>query len=81
MSIAAYETATEVTPISPVFPDTPCGRSDLVAYCRAHATVFGDQRGSNLQEWCDILFRDGTGIVHPERHIVKVAAPAAHVAS
>lgn len=32
MGIAVYETTTEGTPVSPVFPDTPQGRYALVEY-------------------------------------------------
>ncbi|MDP3767770.1 MAG: hypothetical protein Q8S13_07125, partial [Dehalococcoidia bacterium] len=39
--IAAYETTTEGTPISPPFANTPEGRLALVQHCAAHYTAFG----------------------------------------
>jgi hypothetical protein len=55
MGLQAYETTSEGTPISPVFPDTPEGRYQLVAYCARHATVFADIPAT-LQEWAKMLF-------------------------
>ena len=66
IDIAAYETTTEGTPISPAFPDTPQGRLALVAYCAEHGTTFGSHRADG-EAWAAILFgcatvvdRDGT---------------------
>jgi hypothetical protein len=52
--IQAYETTTEGTPISPVFPDTPDGRFALVRYCADHETVFGPHPAT-MEEWVRIL--------------------------
>jgi hypothetical protein len=58
LEIAAYETTTEGTPISPAFPDTPEGRLALVNYCAEHATTWGDHR-ADAETWAAILFGDG----------------------
>ena len=59
--IAAYETTTEGTPISPAFPDTPQGRLDLVNYCAEHCTTFGDHR-AGVEAWAALLFGDGATV-------------------
>ena len=53
--IAAYETVSEGTPISPVFPNTPEGRLALVNDCAEHATAFGDHR-ADPEAWAAVLF-------------------------
>ena len=55
IDIAAYETTTEGTPISPAFPDTPQGRLALVAYCAEHCPTFGAHRADG-EAWAAILF-------------------------
>jgi len=55
--IAAYETTTEGTPISPAFPNTPEGRLALVNWCVEHATTFG-HRTTGAEGWAAILFGD-----------------------
>jgi hypothetical protein len=55
MGIQAYETTSEGTPISPVFPDSPEGRYQLVAYCADHETVFAGATASE-REWAHVLF-------------------------
>lgn len=57
--IAAYETTTEGTPISPPFPNTPGGRLALVQHCAAHATTFADSR-ADAQAWAAVLFGSAT---------------------
>jgi hypothetical protein len=57
--IAAYETVSEGTPISPAFPDTTEGRLALVNYCAEHATTFGDHR-AGAEAWAAILFGDAS---------------------
>jgi hypothetical protein len=58
LEIAAYETTTEGTPISPAFPDTPEGRLALVNYCAVHATTWGEHQ-ADAETWAAILFGDG----------------------
>ena len=53
--IVAYETVSEGTPISPVFPNTSEGRLALVNYCAEHATTFGEHR-ADAEAWAAILF-------------------------
>ena len=55
--IAAYETVSEGTPISPAFPNTPQGRLDLLRYCAEHLTTFGDHK-ADAEAWAAILFGD-----------------------
>jgi hypothetical protein len=57
IEIAAYETVTEGTPISPAFPDTPQGRLNLLAYCAEHCTTIGEHRGG-VEAWAAFLFGD-----------------------
>lgn len=75
MGIAVYETTTEGTPMSPVFPDTPRGRFALLEYCRKHVSTFGDHRCDRLEGWRELLFRD-RAVVDPKRKIVSyVSSP------
>ncbi len=53
--IAAYETTTEGTPISPEFPNTPEGRLALVRHCAEHERTFGNHR-ADAEAWAAILF-------------------------
>lgn len=62
MGLCAYETTTEGTPISPVFPDTLKGRFALAAHCGEHATVFADQR-ADVHTWSAILFGEAAAVV------------------
>lgn len=57
--IAAYETTTEGTPISPPFPNTSAGRLALVNHCAEHATTFGDSR-ADAEAWAAVLFGSAT---------------------
>jgi len=59
--IAAYETTTEGTPISPTFPNTAQGRLELVRYCAEHATTFGRNR-ADAETWAAILFGKGAAV-------------------
>ena len=55
--IAAYETTTEGTPISPAFPATADGRLALLRYCAEHCTTFGKHK-ADAEAWAAILFGD-----------------------
>lgn len=59
--IAAYETTTEGTPISPVFPDTDEGRLALVRHCAQHGTTFGRAK-ADAEAWAAILFGEGAAV-------------------
>ena len=48
--IAAYETTSEGTPISPAFPNTPAGRLALINFCAANCTTFADNR-ADAETW------------------------------
>lgn len=52
--IAAYETISEGTPISPPFPNTPEGRLALVGYCAEHCEIGGTL--VDAETWGGILF-------------------------
>ena len=67
-AIAAYETTSEGTPISPSFPDTPEGRLDLVRHCAEHCTTFADYQ-ADAEAWAIILF--GEGAVVTEDGVVE----------
>lgn len=56
--IAAYETVSEGTPISPAFPGTAEGRLALVRYCSEHCFVFGDKK-AGMEAWAAVLFGQG----------------------
>jgi hypothetical protein len=64
--IAAYETTSEGTPISPAFSDTPEGRLQLVNYCAQHATTFGNNR-ADPETWAAILFGEGAVVTDDGR--------------
>jgi hypothetical protein len=70
MGIQAYETTTEGTPISPVFPDTPEGRFALVTYCAVHETVFAACRAT-MGEWAMILFGGDDVVVDLQRGTIE----------
>ncbi len=55
--VAAYESVSEGTPISPAFPNTPQGRLDLINYCAGHCTTFGHHK-AGAEAWAAILFGD-----------------------
>ena len=57
--VAAYETVSEGTPISPAFPNTREGRLALINYCAEHATTFGDHR-ADAEAWAALLFGDAS---------------------
>lgn len=50
MGVCLYETTSEGTPLTPVFPDTEQGHKALAAYAAEHATAFEDFQLS-LEEW------------------------------
>lgn len=72
-AIAAYETTSEGTPLSPCFPDTPEGRLALVRYCAEHVTTFGEHRADG-EAWAVILF-GGSAVVAPDGAVEAVVAP------
>jgi hypothetical protein len=57
VEMAAYETTTEGTPISPAFPNTHEGLVALIRYCAEHCTTFGEHR-ADAEAWAAILFGD-----------------------
>jgi hypothetical protein len=59
--IAAYETGTRGTPISPNFPNTPQGRLQLVAHCAEHCTTWGYET-AGAEAWAVILFGEGATV-------------------
>ena len=75
LGIQAYEITTEGTPISPVFPDTPRGRYELVAYCARNASIFADH-AAGPDDWCALLFGP-TARVDQRRGVIEGAVIAA----
>ena len=55
IGIAAYETTSEGTPISPFFLDDEEGRLMLVNWCAENSTVYGDHK-ADPETWAAILF-------------------------
>jgi hypothetical protein len=70
MGICAYETTTEGTTISPVYPDTPAGRFALGRFCANNATIFADQT-ADVASWCRIIFGDISPVVDPIHQTVR----------
>ncbi|MHB8685019.1 MAG: hypothetical protein ACYC9X_11925 [Dehalococcoidia bacterium] len=64
--IAAYETTTEGTPISPASPNTPEGKLALVNHCVKNATVFGAHTADG-KAWAAALF--GEAVVASEGRV------------
>ena len=63
IGVSAYESYTDGTPISPVFPDTPEGRFALLRYCAENASITDEskklgiaQRKADIGEWAAVLF-------------------------
>jgi hypothetical protein len=59
--IAAYETTTEGTPISPPFTATPEGRLRLTQHCADNSTTLGDHT-ADAEAWAVVLFGQGAAI-------------------
>lgn len=74
MGISAYETVSEGTPMSPVYPDTPEGRFELARYCVENQTVFGDQK-ADIETWAAILFGKYNALVTTDRRIILTPPP------
>jgi hypothetical protein len=66
VEIAAYETTSEGTPISPAFADTPEGRLAVANWCAVHATTFGDNK-ADAETWAAVLFGDGAFVTSEGR--------------
>lgn len=71
--IAAYETVSEGTPISPSFPNTPEGRFEMVRWLAENADIIG--RKVDGETWAAILFGRGAMFDIREQRIV-VMGPA-----
>jgi len=74
MGICAYESTTEGTPISPVFPNTPEGRFELAKHCMESETVFANYK-SGIEAWCVILFGEGLALVDMKDGRVEMPLP------
>jgi len=66
--IAAYETTSEGTPISPAFPDSPEGRLALTNWCAENATTFGSHR-ADAEAWAGVLFGEASAAVDPQGRV------------
>lgn len=75
MGICAYESVTEGTPISPVFPNTPTDRFELAQYCSENATVFGYQKAPDIEAWCRILFDSVNALFNPKEGTIEFPLP------
>lgn len=69
MGISAYEETSEGTLISPIFPNTPEGRFQLLKHCTENETVFGNNK-ANIEIWAGMLFGKATVQVNLEKGIV-----------
>ncbi len=54
MGVAVYETTSEGTPLTPVFPNTREGLVQLLQYCARHCATFADIPAT-IDEWARIL--------------------------
>jgi len=59
--LVLYETASEGTPLSPVFPDSAAGRLVLVEFAAEQLTTFAGHRTS-AEGWAAILFGEGASV-------------------
>lgn len=75
MGVCAYETTSEGTPISPIYPNNPRGRFDLVRFCAENATVFADQKCPDIEAWTGILFSRGLATVDLKSGTVSIVEP------
>lgn len=71
MGICAYESTTEGTPISPVYPDTPEGRFQMAKFCAENKTVFAHQK-ADIEAWAAILFGDDVAHLDIESGRVEI---------
>ena len=74
MGISAYESTTEGTPISPVFPNTPEGKFELAKYCMENATTVASHK-SGIEAWCAILYGEGLASVDMKSGRVEMSLP------
>jgi hypothetical protein len=65
MGICLYETTTEGTPKSPVYPDTESGRIALVRYCAVKVPAFGFYY-VHAQTRAQVLFGEDLMVFNPE---------------
>ncbi|MDB5184967.1 MAG: hypothetical protein JWN38_775 [Candidatus Saccharibacteria bacterium] len=73
LGVAAYETTTEGTPISPVFPNTREGKINLVRYVTEHETVFANVQ-TDGEAWAGILFNEAAlAMVDPSTDSVRIS--------
>ena len=75
MGICAYETTSEGTPISPVFPDSLEGRFELAQYCMENATVFGSQKCPDIEGWRAILFDKDLALLNMAEGTIEITKP------
>jgi hypothetical protein len=71
LEIAAYETTTEGTPISPTFPNTSDGKVALIKWCAEHETTFGDFK-ADAEAWAGMLFTDRVVLVDAEDGSIRI---------
>jgi hypothetical protein len=74
LGICAYETTTEGTPISPVFPNTDDGKRQLIRYCSEHQTVFADH-AADPRPWAQILLGDNAAAVELASGALELTTP------
>ena len=75
MGICAYEAVTKGTPISPVFPNTPTGRFELVKYCSDNAFVFADRKAPDIEVWFGILFGSTAALFNVQEGTIEFPLP------
>ncbi len=71
LEIAAYETTSEGTPISPAFPNTPEGRLALANWCAEHETTYRDFK-ADAEAWAAMLFTDYVVLVDPSDGSIRI---------
>jgi hypothetical protein len=69
LGICMYEDVTEGTPISPVYPDSEQGRSDMAEYLAAHPAGISD--GMTADDWLAVI---GGYLVTKDIHTGKIDA-------
>lgn len=82
MGICAYESFTEGTPISPVFPSAPEGRFALAKYCSENASIADrvdllgvKEKKAGLVDWVNTLFSDLPHTLDIQSGKIDILAP------
>jgi hypothetical protein len=68
MGICTYEEVSEGAPISPIYPDTPEGRQQLLIYLTENQPIWGNRK-TGVEGWTMALF--GNALFNPKENSVE----------